>query len=434
MIVNTSIQQRINSAVAHLDRWLDTMRGPQGYTGPQAHWWQQRLATTTTTLDWRYEGIIAGYIHLWRRTGDGGWLAKAQWAGDDLLAAQTPQGLFGYRDATGDEPAANTAMCASALLDLALALYQAQSAVWQPYAAAGELTIHGVLIDALWDDTLMIFRDAPGTPQFYPHRGAAIAETLFRHGELRQMTELVERYALPMLRTIMRYQVHAPNDPMDGAIPYLIGTARQVPKFLPLCIARCVPCLLRAYEWTDDQAFFDAAWRAFAFVHRHRSIDGSFPAVIYTRRRVNRYPEWIAGTGDVLRAAYALGVHGLSVDVEPTLHWLLAGQDGSGGIKTAHGLGARVLQRTPRIADVRDVLHVVGWNDKAFRALALHATNVTPSLAPLATQQVCAFRGRFLTFREDESVVEIIHDREVRYRWRKGDEWPAICTPEFVIA
>jgi hypothetical protein len=434
MNINPVTQQRINLAVGQLDRWLDSMRGPQGYTGPQAHWWQQRLVTTNTAFDWRYEGIIAGYIHLWRRTGDGGWLAKAQWAGDDLLAGQTPQGQFGNRDATGDEPHASTATCASALLDLALALHQAQSAVWQPYAAAGELTIHGILIDALWDEANTIFRDTPGTAVFHPHRNASICEALFRHGEIRQMTGLVERYALPTLRVIMRHQVYAPNDPMDGAIPYQLSTSHHPAKFLPLSIARCIPCFLQAYEWTDDKTFFDAAWRAFAFIHRHRSIDGSFPAIIYNRHHVNQYPQWIAGTGDVLRAAYALGIHGLSINVEPTLQWLLAGQDGSGGIRTAHGLGSRVLQRTPRMPDVRDLLHVVGWNDKAFRALALHATNVQSSVAPLITQQICGFRGRFLTFREDHTSVEIVHNREVRYRWRKGDEWPAICTPEFVLA
>ncbi len=378
MTVISPIQQRINVAVGQLDRWLDSMRGPQGYTGPQAHWWQQRFSNTNTALDWRYEGIIAGYIHLWRRTGDGLWLAKAQWAGDDLLAGQSPQGQFGTSDTTRDEVRSNIAMSAAALLDLALALHQAQSAVWQPYAAAGELTIHGIIIDALWDEENTIFRDTPGLAMFYPHRTIAICEALFRHGELRQTTDLVERYALPALRVVVKHQVYAPNDPMDGAIPYQLSTARVPAKFLPLAIARCIPCFLQAYEWTDDKTFLDAAWRAFAFIHRHRLIDGSFPAIIYGRQRANRYPQWIAGTGDILRAAYALGLHGLSINIEPTLQWLLAGQDGSGGIKTARGLGSRVLQREPRIPDVRDIVHVVGWNDKAFRALALYATNVTP--------------------------------------------------------
>ena len=58
----------INTAVMRLDAWLETMRGPNGYGGPVAHWWQQSLMYTGAGLDWRYEGIIEGYLQLWART------------------------------------------------------------------------------------------------------------------------------------------------------------------------------------------------------------------------------------------------------------------------------------------------------------------------------------------------------------------------------
>jgi hypothetical protein len=64
-------QPMIDAAVGALDGWLDTMRSPRGYTGPPADWWQHGFTTVGTALDWRYEGIIAGYVALWRRTGDG---------------------------------------------------------------------------------------------------------------------------------------------------------------------------------------------------------------------------------------------------------------------------------------------------------------------------------------------------------------------------
>ena len=48
----------LGSAVANLDAWLDTMRSPDGYGGPVAHWWQNCLQFTGAGLDWRYEGII----------------------------------------------------------------------------------------------------------------------------------------------------------------------------------------------------------------------------------------------------------------------------------------------------------------------------------------------------------------------------------------
>ena len=70
--------------VADLDAWLETMRGPDGYGGPVAHWWQNCLSYTGAGLDWRYEGLISGYLTLWARTGEPRWAARARRAGDDL--------------------------------------------------------------------------------------------------------------------------------------------------------------------------------------------------------------------------------------------------------------------------------------------------------------------------------------------------------------
>src|SRR5690554_1264599 len=80
--------------VARLEAWLETMRGPGGYTGPVAHWWQNCLFYTGPGLDWRYEGIITGYLTLYERTGETRWLSKACRAGDDVLDGQLPSGHF----------------------------------------------------------------------------------------------------------------------------------------------------------------------------------------------------------------------------------------------------------------------------------------------------------------------------------------------------
>ena len=57
----------LSARVARIDAWLETMRGSAskgcaaGYGGPVVHWWRQCLLYTGPGLDWRYEGIIAGY-------------------------------------------------------------------------------------------------------------------------------------------------------------------------------------------------------------------------------------------------------------------------------------------------------------------------------------------------------------------------------------
>src|SRR2546423_7411200 len=85
---------QIDVAVSNMDAWFETMRGPNGYGGPVVHWGQQSLMYTGTGLDWRYEGIIAGYLHLWHNSRDQRWLSKACRAGDDLVSAQLPNGHF----------------------------------------------------------------------------------------------------------------------------------------------------------------------------------------------------------------------------------------------------------------------------------------------------------------------------------------------------
>src|SRR4051812_17366681 len=112
-------------AVARLDGWLDTMRGPGGYGGPVAHWWQQCLVYTGPGLDWRYEGLILGYLQLWAHTGAEGWLHKACRAGDDLVQAQLANGHYpasGFEANLSSAGTPHEAACDVGLLSLALAL------------------------------------------------------------------------------------------------------------------------------------------------------------------------------------------------------------------------------------------------------------------------------------------------------------------------
>ena len=82
----------VRQALSNLEAWLETMRGPAGYGGPVVHWWQNCLNYTGPGLDWRYEGIISGYLTLWERTGEKRWLEKAGRAGDDLVQGRLPAG------------------------------------------------------------------------------------------------------------------------------------------------------------------------------------------------------------------------------------------------------------------------------------------------------------------------------------------------------
>jgi hypothetical protein len=423
----------VDAAVAQLDAWFETMRGPAGYGGPVAHWWQQSLMYTGAGLDWRYEGIIAGYCQLWERTGDERWLARARRAGDDLVAGQLPDShyaasAFEINPATGGTP--HEAACDAGLLLLATVLRKAGYADWKWYAACAERNLGSFYIEQLWDWEMRSFRDSPAMPSFVPNKAATACEALFLLAEVSGEERWVEQYAIPTLDRILTHQVRGQGR-LDGAIAQNSIGARAIHKYFPVYIARCVPALLRGYHWTHDEQYVECALRAMRFVARWAYADGSFPTAIYANQRVNRYPSWIAPLGDVLRAADELQPYGFDVDLSATKHWLLAGQDESGGIQTAVGFEAQAGGRRSQAPDVRDVLHVAGWCDKTFRYLTAHVGPKLPSGESKSFEIACLFQGQALRLMETPTIIEISHQGGISYRWRKGEPWAEVASPEF---
>ena len=451
---------RITVAAARLEAWLETMRGPGGYGGPVVHWWQQSLLYTGPGLDWRYEGIITGYVTLWQRTGNPQWLRKACRAGDDLLAGQLENGhyaasCFELNPASAGTP--HEAACDAGLLLLAKALKSEVSNQrsedrrqpangtelhshalsadtlpdWRRYADCAERNLQAFYVDRLWDAAAGAFRDDPGTPSFVPNKAATACEALFLLAEVRQDDRWVTQYALSTLDRIVEHQVQD-HGPLDGAIAQNTIGRRRIDKYFPKYIARCVPALVTGYRWTGNGRYADAAQRSVQFLSRQAQADGSLPTVLYPGGRSNRYPSWIAPLADVLWAAEALRDLGPAPEFAATSARLLAGQDASGGIQTASGFAAQAGGQPGNLPDVRDVLHVAGWCDKAFRYLASAVQHDPPVKIDNGTFETpCRFQGQSMRYVETASLVEITSRGQVRYRWQKGAAWPDIATPEF---
>ena len=162
--------------------------------------------------------------------------------------------------------------------------------------------------------------------------------------------------------------------------------------------------------------------------------DGSLPTVIYANQQVNRYPSWMAPLGDVLYVAETLRPYGFEEDLSAMPPRLLAGQDESGCIQTARGFAAQASNRLPALPDLRDVQHVVGWCDKAFRYLAsqidsdlsieveaLFETSDQP-LTEMTFESACIFQGKPMHYRETPKELEITAGGPICYRWRKGQK------------
>ena len=237
----------IEQVVADLEAWLETMRGPDGYGGPVVHWWQNCLNFTGAGLDWRYEGIIGGYLTLWRRTGKASWLEKARRAGNDLLCGQLSGGNFRascfeqnpYSGGTPHEAAADLA-----LLELAMALREIGDAGWEGFGEAARHSLRCYFIERLWDEAAGSFRDQPGTPSLVPNKACTAAEALFGWAALYDTDEPIERYALPALRAVVALQ-EMKSPQLRGAIAQNHIAGQVVEEYFPYYVARCSPARWR---------------------------------------------------------------------------------------------------------------------------------------------------------------------------------------------
>lgn len=420
------------SAALQLESWLETMRGPGGYGGPVVHWWQDNLLYTGPGLDWRYEGIILGYLKLFRNTGDDRWLDRARRAGMDLLQGQLPSGnfrhsCFEFNPGTGGNP--HEAACDLALLRLAHVLRERRDPIWETMAEAARRNLWGYILSVLWDEEARRFRNLPSDPTFVPNKAATIVEALLAWADLTGEKEVVDRYVGPSLDAILAAQVQAPGSPLDGAIEQGVLGTKESGRYFPFYIARCIPALLRGSEQTGRETCRDAALRAMAFILRFRFPDGSFPQVVYRNGRMNRYPRWVAGAGDILRAMKWAYRYGMDVNPEPTQMWLLRGLHPHGGIATAHGFGILESGRPASHPDFRDCLSVCGWVDKAFRYLAgsVQPGDHLPVIRALPEVEMeCVFRGQRCLYRETATSLEVRGENGWRYRWVKGASWATV--------
>jgi hypothetical protein len=427
-------QPRIDTAVANLDDWFETVRSPEGYGGPVAHWWQQSLMYTGAGLDWRYEGIILGYLALWERTGSPNWLERAIRAGDDLIQGQDRDGHFrcsGFEinPCRGGTP--HEAACDIGLLGLAKRLKAAGDERWRKYLDTALANLEAFYIGQLWDDDTQSFGDSIRDNAFVPNKAATASEAMFLLSDLTGNEEWIERYALPTLRRLLQFQVSS-GDGLKGAIAQNSIGARRVEKYFPIYIARCIPALIRAHTFSGDVVFLDAAVKAMLFIERWTGEDGSVPTVVYRDKRVSSTPSWIAPLGDVLRAADELEPFGHHSSVSRIANRILDGQDRTGGIQTSRAFAAQAFGKDSSVPDARDLLHVSGWCDKAFRWLATHASpSVQSSGESLPFENECVFRGKRFQMVETREMLEFIGDGNSGYRWRKGVPAPEFASEEF---
>lgn len=417
---------RIARALAGIDAWLEGMRGPDGYTGPVAHWWETNLRFTGPLFDWRYEGIIDGYRTLYVKTGSEMFLERAKRAAEDVLAAQLPDGRFRsssfqFGPIPGGTP--HEAAVDVGLLLLARTMREHGLAGHERYQTAAQENLERYWLGVLW--TGQGFMDQPYNPVLVANKHATLLEALLEYSDVTGRD--VGEFTAACLRVI--HSAYVWYGPQAGGIVHLgIGPSNLA---VSIYTARAMNGILSYYLRGRDSALLPILEGGTAFLRRLLTNEGVAWGM-YESGSMAMNPQVIAGAGDVLRFFLRGAKIGLRTEdaSERLTAILLGAQSPTGGLPTARGFAAKGLAEPSRVLDVRDVLPVVGWVDKTFRALALLLPqgHPLPTSTTLEHEARVVWRGKTTTFRESASQFEVTGSRgELTYAWRKGSWAPQVC-------
>jgi hypothetical protein len=425
------VYRNVLFGVLRISHWLDTMRHPLGYSGPISHWWESQFLYTGPQVDWRYEGIIDGYCELFLRTNQQIFLDKAIQAANDVLYQVMPDGRFQrssfqFGPMPGGTP--HEAAVDIGLLGLAKLLKIRGDERFGLYLDVARLNLQAYWMGALWNG--QGFQDQPYHNVLVANKHGTLLEALVRLQALG--VEVSRDYMEACVRVIKACQVRR-GPQAGGTVHAGIGPSRLA---IPLYTARAMNGLALYYQFTEDRMIKDMLMAATDFIVTHLTPNGIAWGT-YGNGRKAQYPELIAGSGDVLRyfvLLQDLGLNSLGNEIDSLVNRLLANQLPSGAIPTARGFAAKGLGPRPVTEEWRDVLPVVGWNDKAFRALiALLPDQMKTTDAQLKAipakiyQREVLWHGKAHLFEESPRSFELRDEQgRVRYRWIKGSFSPSI--------
>lgn len=415
----------VAEVVSRLDGWLESMRGESGYGGPIAHWWESNFLFTGPLYDWRYEGIIDGYRELFVRTGQLVFLERAKRAADDVVGHQLEDGRFRnssfqFGPVAGGTP--HEAAVDVALLKLARTLEATAPGGGTRYLQAARSNIEQYWIGVLWDGKG--FRDQPYNDVLVANKHGTMLEALMEFAAL--TGEDVVQYAEACVEVIIDAQM-ATGPQAGGTVHRGIGPSRLA---IPIYTARAMNGLLSYFEATRDSRAVDPIVRASGFLKRMLGARGVSWGV-YGSGRLCAYPEVIAGAGDLLRffvRSGGLGIVDAQNPVARITSTIGSAQTPGGGIPTGFGFASKGLSTAPRAPCLRDVVPVVGWVDKAFRALTLLLEDADVNrYDPSAYETEARWRGKRVVFQETPTAMTVRTSKGHRlYEWKKGEDAPAI--------
>lgn len=426
-------RETICTTIRRLDAWMQSMRSADGYTGPISHWWEASLMYCGAMADWRYEGVVEAYLRLYQKGCGTGWLERARAAGDDLIRAQLPDGRFrnsAFQQGPMEGGTPHESAVSIALLQLAKVLREGSDPQWERYFKAAEANIRNYQIGQLWSGRG--FLDQPWNQTVVPNKNATLIELLLLYASM--TGEDMRPYLEGAHLVIMQGFVSDTDSPRYGGIVHLGTGAHRLT--IGIYTARNAAGLVRLFEYDAGLVRRDVLQAIADFLAAQVTADG-VRFGYYPDDRPIECPTWISPAGEVLRALLLLQPHVdvLQEAIDQLVRTLIHAQFPGGGIPTAWGLAHKgsVKKRTGT-PDFRDVLPVVGWSDKAFRALALYVDAVaTPDISPQSapideTRVTCLWKGQLCDFIETGTTMQlrVRHKQQIIFHWTKGASYPDV--------
>jgi hypothetical protein len=401
----------LEELIANNISWLQTMKQRGGYSGPVVHYWRDSLNYIGPGLDWRYEGLITAFIALFKKTREDQFLDMAVECGDHLIKNQLPSGNFPNSNfesnpslrggATPHEPAA----CIG-LLGLAKKLKELGKD-WKPYFASARRNMDEYLLKVLWDgrkNTFFQYRYDRRT--HVPNKIATITEFLLKLYDLTGEKRYF-KYAIKNADFIISQQN---LDEFYGGI----YQSDDKNKIITFYVARCIPALIEIYKLTKDEKYLEASLTAGEFIKKMENKKGGFYFGFIKGEegfKLYKYPVWIAGSGDIVRALLYLNEYE-RCNVGKNLNWIIENIDANGGVRTSYGMSHKnKLGEYTQKPSWRDVLHVVGWNDKSLRLFSelLEKDASITFDHELSAIEISCIDG---TYYEDEKIIRIEGDEK----------------------
>jgi hypothetical protein len=312
----------------------------------------------------------------------------------------------------------------SGLLELAQTLRRLNDTAWLRYFKAAQYNVYSYLLGKLWNG--QGFRDQPWNETLVPNKNATTIEALILYETV--SGEDMSAYIPPAIEVILSAQEK--DGPRAGGTVHLGSGHHRLA--IGIYTARSIGGLLRAYERQPKDQWLEAVSQAIRFIRGLFSSDG--PAFgRYPNGELISGPLLIAGAGDLLRAFASCQQYGLAAetDVRWLMNWLIQSQSPSGGVPTGAGFARRGDSRPyTGLPEFRDLLPVVGWNDKTFRALALIVPGLESNISNTTIREVqreCTWKGHPCIFHENADSIVLYDARRKSsiYHWDKGTCYPS---------